>query len=54
MNTLSAELSKIRYELETMQEDHIATAMPEGVKTKIEELLVRLAELTGALREANL
>jgi hypothetical protein len=51
---LSAELYRVRHEIEALQEDHLATVMPPEVTGRIEDVLFRLAELTGALREAGL
>jgi len=51
---LSAELSCIRKEVEDIQEDALAGNVPAEVSAKIEEVLTRLMELTGAIRDAGL
>lgn len=53
MNTLSTEVSRLRKEVEDLQEDCFATALPEGVLTRVEDILARLSEISAALREAN-
>lgn len=50
---LSMELSRLRQEVEDLQEDALAV-VSDDVRERIEDVLFRLAELTGALREAGL
>jgi hypothetical protein len=51
---LSAELSRIRKEVEDLQEDCLATAVPAEVLERVEAVLTRLAVVTGAVRDAGL
>lgn len=51
---LSMELSRLRQEVEDLQEDALAAVVSDDVRERIEDVLFRLAELTGALREAGL
>jgi hypothetical protein len=50
---LSAELSRLRLEIEDLQDGQLG-ALPADVRDRIEDVLFRLAELTGAIRDAGL
>lgn len=50
----SKQLSRMRKEVEDLQEDCFAGVLHDGVLTRVEDILHRLAELQAAAREAGL